>query len=409
MSTSSLTAPGPFDHLDQPTPDLIARMRAGFQTERETDELLTRKMQRRSGPPYRRHTLAELTDFLRAMLTHEIGGGFEITYQGWFTGGVSKIQMGFTLTWTDPQQGRRRERLVVRMDPSESLNVTSRAREFELIQLFEGRLPVPKVYWLDPDGRFFPEPALIYAFAEGVTKPRQTATGKVSGLGTVFGPRLRGLLAPQFMTHLAAIHTLEVGGRRFQALDMPETGTSMAMRWQLDRARRVWEEDRAEDCPLLEVAVNWLERNLPVLDRVSVVHGDFRSGNFLFDEATGHINAWLDWERGHLGDRHRDLAWMTQPPMGHFDEDGKTYYVCGLIPLDRFYEEYERTSGLSVDPKRLAWWRILNACQILVSTLATNYRVARLGKSHQDILLTRVRGVAPSVALDLAHLLQEHA
>ena len=72
MSTSSPATPGPFDHLDQPTPELIARMRAGFQTERETDELLTRKMQRRSGPPYRRHTLAELTDFLRAMLTHEI-------------------------------------------------------------------------------------------------------------------------------------------------------------------------------------------------------------------------------------------------------------------------------------------------------------------------------------------------
>jgi aminoglycoside phosphotransferase (APT) family kinase protein len=409
MNTSLAPQAGAFDHLDHPSPEAIDRLRAAFQTERETDELLTRKLQRRSGPPYRRQTLAELTQFLHAMLTHELGSGFEISGQGWFTGGVSKIQMGFTLDWTDPVQGARRERLVVRMDPSESLNVTSRAREFELIRLFEGRLPVPKVFWLDPDGRFFPEPALLYAFAEGVTKPRQTATGKVSGLGTVFGERLRGLLAPQFMQHLALIHTLDVSGGSFTSLDMPETGTSMAMRWQLDRARRIWEEDRGHDYPLLEVAVNWLERNLPVLDRVSVVHGDFRSGNFLFDESSGHINAWLDWERGHLGDRHRDLAWLTQWPMGHFDEDGKTYYVCGLVALDRFYDEYQRISGLTVDAKRLAWWRILNACQILVSTLATNYRVARLGKSHQDILLTRVRGVAPSVALDLAHLLEEHA
>ena len=139
------------------------------------------------------------------MLTHELGSGFEISGQGWFTGGVSKIQMGFTLDWTDPVQGARRERLVVRMDPSESLNVTSRAREFELIRLFEGRLPVPKVFWLDPDGRFFPEPALIYAFAEGVTKPRQTATGKVSGLGTVFGPVVGAFVIIAMQTYLAQV------------------------------------------------------------------------------------------------------------------------------------------------------------------------------------------------------------
>ena len=156
---------------------------------------------------------------------------------------------------------------------------------------------------------------------------------------------------------------------------------------------------------MMEVASNWLQRNLPALDHVSVVHGDFRSGNFLFDEASGHIHAWLDWERGHLGDRHRDLAWLTQAAMGHY-EDG-TYYVCGLVPLEQFFDLYEQTSGLKVDHERLDYYRILNGFQILVSTIATNYRVARLGKSHQDILLARVRGLAPSVALDLARMLKE--
>jgi len=84
----------------------------------------------------------------------------------------------------------------------------------------------------------------------------------------------------------------------------------------------------------MEIAANWLERNLPKVDHVSVVHGDYRSGNFLFDERSGQFTAWLDWERGHLGDRHRDLAWSTQPFLGHYSDDGKTYYVCGLIPQD---------------------------------------------------------------------------
>jgi aminoglycoside phosphotransferase (APT) family kinase protein len=240
-----------------------------------------------------------------------------------------------------------------------------------------------------------------------VTKPKTTSTGKVSGLGTVFGPELRKLLAPQFLRHLAAIHTLDVSKHSFASMDMPQVGSTQSASWQLNRARRVWEEDRGEDFALLEVAANWLGRNLPVLDRASVVHGDYRSGNFLFDEASGNINAWLDWERGHIGDRHRDLAWTTQLTMGHYSEDRKTYYVCGLIPLDEFYEQYEKASGLSVDPKRLVFYQILNCYQILGSVMATGYRVARLGKSHQAVLLTRVKGMAPSVCLDLARLLRE--
>jgi aminoglycoside phosphotransferase (APT) family kinase protein len=398
-----------FDIRDNPTAEFIADMCRRYPTERETDELLVRKLQRRSGPAYRRPTLEELSGKLHRMLQEKIEGSFEVSDQTWFTGGVSKIQMGFTLRWKDPVRGSSTDRLVIRMDPSESSNTTSRVREFELISLVEGLVPVPRVFWVDPDGSWFPEPALIYAFAPGVTKPKATTTGKVSGLGTVFGPELRKLLAPQFLKHLAAIHTLDVSNKKFTSLDRPQVGTTQSALWQLNRARRVWEEDRGEDFPLVEVAANWLERNLPPLDHASIVHGDFRSGNFLFDEQSGHINAWLDWERGHIGDRHRDLAWTTQHTMGHYSEDGKTYYVCGLIPLNEFYKRYEDASGLSVDPDRLAYYQILNCFQILGSVMATGYRVARLGKSHQDILLARVKGMAPSVSLDLARLLKERA
>jgi aminoglycoside phosphotransferase (APT) family kinase protein len=157
----------------------------------------------------------------------------------------------------------------------------------------------------------------------------------------------------------------------------------------------------------MDVAANWLERNLPPLDRVSVVHGDYRSGNFLFDEASGCITAWLDWERGHLGDRHRDLAWMTQREKGHVAEDGKTYLVCGLIPLETFYQRYREASGLTVDAERVRWYQVLNCFQVITTTMATMYRVAKLGKSHQDILLARLKAIAPVGAHELAELLKE--
>lgn len=396
-----------FDHLDDPDEAFIQRMRREYPTERETDELLVRKLRRRAGPPYRRITREALSDCLHALLDDRIQGEYEVSDESWFTGGVSKIQMGFTLRWDDPSRGPSTDRLVIRMDPSESMNATSRVREAELLTAFRGVIPVPRVLWLDREGEHFPEPALIYDFVPGVTKPSTTTTGQVSGLGTNFGPELRQLLAPQFMAHLAAIHTFDVAGAEFTSMDLPDLGSTEAALHQLNRARRVWEEDRGEDYPLMEVAASWLERNLPPLDHVSVVHGDFRSGNFLFDERSGEILAWLDWERGHLGDRHRDLAWTTQTTMGHYDEDGSTYYVCGLVPLEEFPDRYEEATGLSVDPDRLAYYRILNGYQILTTVIGSAYRVARLGKSHQDILLGRVKGMAAPVAADMRSLLQE--
>jgi aminoglycoside phosphotransferase (APT) family kinase protein len=405
MSALSVSGHSDFDILDAPTPAFIEEMRRRFPTERETDAQLVRKLERRAGPPNTPVSLSELADGIRRLLEDTVECAFEISNTRWFTGGASKIQMGFDLRWEHPRRGPSTDRMMLRMDPAESHNATSRLREFELLRAFEGVIPVPPAYWVDEDARHFPEPVLIYGFVDGVTKPRQTKTGQVSGMGTNFGPELRARLAPQYLEHLAAIHTLELPA--FSSMDVPEVGTTQAALWQLNRARRVWEEDRGEDVLLMEVAANWLERNVPVLDRVSVVHGDYRSGNFLFDEETARITGWLDWERGHLGDRHRDLAWVTQPICGHYAEDGKRYLVCGLVPLDSFYEDYERVSGLSVDPQRVLWYRILNAYAIIASTLGTAYRVVRLGKTHQDVLLARVEGVWPTVAAELATLLEE--
>jgi aminoglycoside phosphotransferase (APT) family kinase protein len=293
------------------------------------------------------------------------------------------------------------------MDPEESHNATSRAREAELLRAFEGVLPVPRVYFVDANGEWFPQPALIYSYARGVTKPRATASGAVSGLGTAFGPELRARLGPQLVEHLAKIHSLEVRPGAFTTMEAPAVGTVEAARWQLNRARRVWEEDGAEQSPLMEVATNWLERNLPVLDHVSVVHGDYRSGNFLFDEESGKITAWLDWERGHLGDRHRDLAWTTQAMFGYPDENGGGYLICGLMPESEFYQAYTRLSGLTIDPERLQWYSILNCYQVLVTTLGSCYRVVRLAKNHQPALLAVLKAEAAMCADRLRVLLEK--
>jgi aminoglycoside phosphotransferase (APT) family kinase protein len=393
---------------DTPAEAFIEQLRKRYPTERESDAMLTRKMRRRTLPPFKDLTLARITQCVEAFLAAHVEGSFQVSGQRWFSGGASKIQMGFDLDWQQPGVGRTSTRLVVRMEPSESMNSTSRLREFQVLRAFSGSsVPVPPVYWVDADGTWFPEPALIYGFAEGVTKPKLGPNFQVSGTGTNFGPGLRAKLGKQFVEHLAAIHTFDYRSHDFSAFDEPPVGTTDSARWQFNRALRVWEEDRAGDMPVIEVAANWLERNLPVLDRVSVIHGDYRSGNFLFRESDGQITSVLDWERGYLGDRHRDLAWAIAYPFGHFAEDGKTFLACGLMPVDEMLDTYEKASGLTVDPERLRFFKIFNCYQLVLSSSGTGHRVTRLGKSHQDIVLAWAGAAGYSFAEPLRQMLEE--
>ena len=379
---------------DAPPPALDALLRRCHPTEREIEAMLARKLAHRARPAARPPTLQQLCDQLRAFLATVIDGPFEVCDPRWFAGGASKIQMGFTLRQPLGDGPAPETPLVLRMEPAESLNATSRAREFQLLKAFDGVLPVPRIYWVDAEGRHFPEPALIYAFASGVTKPSRTRSGALSGIGTQFPAALRETLAPQFVRHLATIHTHPAQGPGFEAFDHPAVGSTQSAEWQLNRARRVWEEDRQGDLPLLELAANRLQRTLPALDRVSIVHGDYRSGNFLFDEATAEITAVLDWERGYLGDRHRDLAWTTAEQYGHWSEDGKTFLASGIAPVGELLERYEAQSGLRVDAAALRYYRVFNAYQIVVTALGSSYRVVRLSKTHQDILIAWVEAAA---------------
>ena len=390
----------------QPGAAWIAELRARFPTEREIDRVLTRKMQRRSGPGYQPLPLETLVAGVRSLLDAELTTPYELSEARWLSGGASKLQMAFTLDWTDPKQGRIRTPMVLRMEPSESIVETSRLREFQLIRAMEGVVPVPPVYWCDAEGDHLPYPALIYGFAPGVTKPSTAASG-VSGLGTQLPADLRARLAPQFVEHLAKIHTAEFLGKGLDAFDIPEIGTTQCAEWGINWWERVWEEDCDEDVPMMRLAAAWLRANLPVLDRAVVVHSDYRLGNFLFTEHDTRITAWLDWEIGRIGDRHQDLAWTTSRAFGSMSEDGKTFLTSGLMPEAEFIAAYEKATGLSVIPKTVHWYKVYNAFMMATLSLATGYRAARGSKTHQDVLVTWLIGIGPMLLDEMRTLIEE--
>ena len=396
-------------HVDKnrPSAEWIATLRRRFRVETEIDRVLTRKLERRAGPGFMPLQIEPLAQRTAALIRAHIGDDFEISDVRWLSGGASKLQMAFTLAWNRPGVGPEKTPMVLRMEPAESIVETSRLREFQLIKAFEGTVPVPPVFWCDANGDHLPYPALIYGFAEGVTRP-STAQAGVSGLGTHLSPELRAHLAPQFVQHLATIHTFDYRSADLSAFDVPKSGTECA-EWGVDWWERVWEEDSDEDVPLMRLCAGWLRRHKPSLDRPVVVHADYRVGNFLYTEHDAKISAWLDWELGRIGDRHQDLAWTTSRAFGHFDTDGKTFLVCGLQPESQFFEAYEKASGLSVEPRSVHWHKVYNDYMMVALLLGTGYRIARGGKTHQDVLVTWLMGIAALLQEEMRSLIETGA
>jgi aminoglycoside phosphotransferase (APT) family kinase protein len=339
----------------------------------------------------------QLDAFLRDQLPEE----FAVHGLSKLTGGASMEQYVFTLE----QPGQAETRMILRMSPLCSVIETSRLREFQIIAAVEGVVPAPRAFFVAPDSEPFGKPALVTSFDPGVTAPTVGGGGNASGLGTAYGAS-REALAPQFVQHLAALHTMDWSARDLSSLEVPREGTTDAVDWRIALWDRVWEEDRYEVHPTVALTSTWLWENRPVVDHVSLVHGDYRNGNFLFLEDTGQMTAILDWEAGHLGDRHMDLAYAMLPGYGTLADDG-TYYCAGLVDRATFISEYERLSGLTVDPVRLRYYTVLNMYWAVVACCCTGPRLAAEHMTHLDTMMNLVPGLGMFFIGELNAILRE--
>ncbi len=387
------------DHKQAPAEDWIAAVRARYPTERTVDEALTRKLRARAGPPYAPTPPGEIECGLAAFFADKAPGASvgDIRPLG---GGASKEQFVFTLS-----EGDSRATYVLRREPPESVVETHRGREYELMRAMAGVVPVPEVPWVDPEGVWFGRPSLISRFVSGVTKPPESHSN-VTGLGSGFSPEWQARLGPQFVDLMAAIHRFDWQGAELGAFDAPPVGSTAGVHSVINWWERVWEEDSFEPLPLVRYVAQWLRAHAPPIGRVTVVHHDYRAGNFLFDPTSGEVTAVLDWELAHLGDYHEDIAWSFQEGYGYHDAAGR-FIVCGLIEREEFLRRYAERTGFVIDRDKLAYYGVMNCWKSTVMVLGTAVRCMIGGKSHQDILLSWLAGFGQTCVVNLLTLLKE--
>jgi aminoglycoside phosphotransferase (APT) family kinase protein len=286
------------------------------------------------------------------------------------TGGASQETWSFDLV-TDRA---RRLPLILRRNVRSQLQNLGSATEFALVKAAAaGRVPVPTAHYLLEEEDGIGE-GYVMERVEGETIPRKI-------LRDARYAATLPLMAEQAGEILARIHALDVSGiaglPSLEAAEHPAARLLEQFRGVIDRL--------AEPHPMFEVALRWLEDEMPDGQSRTLVHGDFRNGNFII--GPDGIRAVLDWELAHVGDPIEDLGWLCVKSwrFGVVDK-----IVGGFGQIDDLCAAYERAGGRGADAERIRYWMVLGTlrwgviCQVQAFThrsgMSRSVELAAIGR-----------------------------
>ena len=232
---------------------------------------------------------------------------------------------------------------ILRREPPAGLVVAERDLEFTVYQaLADTSIPVPGVHFLELDPQWLDRPFFIMDMAPGKVGNPYSASDPYDGHGEA--------IARQFWRHLGALAALD---HRALGLEALRNGAATDLFWEreLDHWEGVLDAGETAVEPIPRAAIRWMRREPPPMpSKPAIVHGDYRSGNFLFTP-DGQISAILDWEMCHVGDPLEDIAWALDPQ----------WTMTRHLPLEEGIAEWETASGMRVDRAALDWWRLFVA------------------------------------------------
>jgi aminoglycoside phosphotransferase (APT) family kinase protein len=142
-------------------------------------------------------------------------------------------------------------------------------------------------------------------------------------------------------------------------------------------------DNAGEARPALEYVLNWLVDNDPGSHEVTLVHGDFRTGNYLV--ADGHLSAILDWEFAHWGDPHEDVGWFCAKCWRFANPDLE---AGGIAQRSALLEGYRSIGGNRLDEGQLPYWEILAAAKWAAIAVLQGDRYRLGGEASIELALT---------------------
>jgi aminoglycoside phosphotransferase (APT) family kinase protein len=238
-------------------------------------------------------------------------------------------------------------------------------REYRLIaDMGKAGIPVPDVLHLEEDAEVVGGCFMLMSFVEGEVyrsgDPRFAEH-----------PELTASMQAQFVEALARIHSAPQS-----VFPIYRDGRESARALIATCRRRLATVQRLP-APVLEHALDVLDRHAPEAPRLGLVHGDYRPPNIKWK--TGKIEGILDWELATVGDPVADIAFTQTVGFGPCSIQGE------------LMQRYTEITGVEIDPRRLAYHRMLEMAK---STIIGMGGASDLAHGGTDLRLLSVAALA---------------
>lgn len=139
-------------------------------------------------------------------------------------------------------------------------------------------------------------------------------------------PAKRRVIYEQMCNTLAAIHRVDIN--KYNLSDFGKHGNYVSR--QIERWTKQYHSSKTHEIIEMDKLMSWLPSQVPETDTTTVVHGDYRIDNLIYNSDGSKVLAVLDWELSTLGDPLTDLALCCMPY--HLEPD--TVALKGLKGYD---------------------------------------------------------------------------
>lgn len=286
--------------------------------------------------------------------------------------------------------------LVLRTDaPSRVAASHGRADEFALLKLARAAgVTAPEPLWLCDN------PAVIgRAFYLMRRVPGVAAGHRIVKDLSLGGPR--DTLAERLGQELARIHAVtpqtiaQLAPAQSLAFLPPSSSQPGLDRVQLYRS---YLDELGDPHPALEWGLRWLELNARLAREITLVHQDFRTGNYLVDEHG--LTTILDWEFCAWGDPMSDIGWFCAKCWRFGATEREAGGIASRAP---FYRGYEAASGRRVDPAAVHYWEV--AAHVRWAVIALQQAARHLSGAQRSLELALTGRLLPELELAMLDLM----
>jgi aminoglycoside phosphotransferase (APT) family kinase protein len=274
--------------------------------------------------------------------------------------------------------------LILRLKPENALLKTDFANEFRAYVAFQDtNVPVPESVWFEEDVKWLRNPFFV---TENIAKCESERDKIVQSPYLEVREKI-GECYTRILAQISKTDPIEIGLFDKKEAPVPDK----CWKRELDYWEGMILQDELEPQPIVRAAIRWLRANPPPpAQKIGVVHGDYRIGNFLYDKA-GTIQSVMDWELWHLGDPIEDFTWGMNP-LWSFPEPEK---VGRMIDINRYILLWEAESGLQANPKAVNWWLLFTSVKALSIWIAAGRKYT--DGTNKEFILGHTGWIGPDL------------